>query len=190
MARYSTHHAVVAVQREGDAVVGARLRTRDGGEREVRAAITINAAGAWAGQIAGLAGIESVRVIPGRGIMIAMNHRLVNTVVNRCALPGDGDALVPVRTVTVMGTTDEPVTDPDDTSIPPAEVDAMFDAGEVLVPGFRRARALRAWAGVRPLWQDGGRRRRRRATSAGRTRCSITASATASQASSRSPAAS
>ncbi len=30
----------------------------------------------------------------------------------------------------------------------------MLDDGERLVPGFRRARALRVWAGVRPLFQD------------------------------------
>ena len=30
----------------------------------------------------------------------------------------------------------------------------MLDDGERLVPGFRQARALRVWAGVRPLFQD------------------------------------
>src|SRR5262245_20981302 len=101
-----------------------------------------------------MAGIEDVGVIPGKGIMIAMNHRLVNTVINRCVLPADGDILVPIRTVSVIGTTDHQAADPDD--IPPtqAEVDAMLDDGERLVPGFRVARAMRVWAGVRPLFQD------------------------------------
>ena len=53
-----------------------------------------------------MAGVEDVGVIPGKGIMIAMNHRLVNTVVNRCTMPADGDILVPIRTVSVIGTTD------------------------------------------------------------------------------------
>ena len=30
----------------------------------------------------------------------------------------------------------------------------MFDDGEKLVPGFRQARALRVWTGVRPLFED------------------------------------
>ena len=34
------------------------------------------------------------------------------------------------------------------------EVDQMLADGERLVPGFRDARALRVWAGVRPLFQD------------------------------------
>ena len=49
----------------------------------------------------------------------------------------------------------------------------MLDDGERLVPGFREARALRVWAGVRPLFQDekAGDGRPTRATSAARTRC-------------------
>ena len=101
-----------------------------------------------------MAGIEGVGVIPGKGIMIAMNHRLVNTVINRCTMPADGDILVPIRTVSVIGTTDIRAADPDEIPVTQDEVDAMLDDGERLVPGFRDARALRVWAGVRPLFQD------------------------------------
>ncbi len=153
--RVLTHHEVMAVHRDGDEVIGARLRDAHSGvESDVEAQVTVNATGAWAGQIAELAGISSVQIIAGRGIMIAMNHRLVNTVINRCQPPADGDILVPIRTVCVMGTTDVPVDDPDDTSITAAEVQEMLEGGEQLVPGFRQARALRVWAGVRPLWQE------------------------------------
>jgi glycerol-3-phosphate dehydrogenase len=101
-----------------------------------------------------MAGIEGVRILPGRGIMIAMNHRLVNTVINRCQMPTDGDILVPIRTVSVIGTTDEHTDDADDHTVLESEVDAMLDDGEKLVPGFRQARALRVWTGVRPLFED------------------------------------
>jgi glycerol-3-phosphate dehydrogenase len=86
--------------------------------------------------------------------MIAMNHRLVNTVINRCQLPTDGDIVVPIRTVCVIGTTDEHTDDADDHTVLQTEVDAMLDDGEKLVPGFRQARALRVWTGVRPLFED------------------------------------
>jgi len=149
------YHAVVEVRRDGDEVIGARVRdARNGAEIDVEARVTVNAAGAWAGQIASLAGIEGVRILPGRGIMIAMNHRLVNTVINRCQMPTDGDILVPIRTVCVIGTTDEHTDDPDDHTVLETEVDAMLDDGEKLVPGFRQARALRVWTGVRPLFED------------------------------------
>ena len=101
-----------------------------------------------------MAGVEGIHVAPGKGIMIAMNHRLVNTVVNRCTMPADGDILVPIRTVSVIGTTDIRVAHPDELPVTQEEVDQMLDDGERLVPGFRQARALRVWAGVRPLFED------------------------------------
>ena len=139
-----------------------------------------------------MAGIDGVGVIPGKGIMIAMNHRLVDTVINRCTMPADGDILVPIRTVSVIGTTDIRAADPDEIPVAQDEVDAMLDDGERLVPGFRDARALRVWAGVRPLFHDEKRRggRRTRATSGAPPRSWITSSATASRACSRCPAAS
>src|SRR5215218_9018413 len=154
-ARILPYHRVVEVLRDGDAVVGARLHDeRRGEDLTVEAGFVLNASGAWAGQIAAMAGIEGVEIIPGKGIMIAMNHRLVNTVINRCTMPADGDILVPIRTVSVIGTTDVRSADPDEIPVTQDEVDQMLDDGERLVPGFREARALRVWAGVRPLWQD------------------------------------
>jgi glycerol-3-phosphate dehydrogenase len=149
------YHSLTALEVEGGAVVGGRLRdNRTGSEVLVRARCTINASGAWSGQVAQLAGCR-VGVVPGKGVMVAMNHRLVNTVVNRCTMPGDGDIIVPVRTVSVIGTTDVPVEDPDQIDPTAAEVAAMMEAGEALVPGFSRGRALRVWAGARPLLPKG-----------------------------------
>jgi glycerol-3-phosphate dehydrogenase len=154
-ARVLTYHSVVGLQKDGDTVTGARVRNELSGEElDIDAGFTLNASGAWAAQIVTMAGIEGIGVIPGKGIMIAMNHRLVNTVINRCAMPADGDILVPIRTVSVIGTTDIRSTDPDELPVTQEEVDQMLDDGERLVPGLRRARALRVWAGVRPLWQD------------------------------------
>jgi glycerol-3-phosphate dehydrogenase len=154
-ARILPYHQVIAIHRDGDQIRGARVRdTRTAEELDVEARVTVSASGAWAGQIAELAAIEGVHVMPGRGIMIAMNHRLVNTVVNRCQMPTDGDIIVPIRTVSVVGTTDVNTDDPDDHSVLQDEVDAMLDDGERLVPGFKQARALRVWTGVRPLFED------------------------------------
>jgi glycerol-3-phosphate dehydrogenase len=154
-ARVLTYHRVVGIRRDGDEVAGARLRNELSGEElDVEAGFTLNASGAWAAEVAGMAGVEGVHVAPGKGIMIAMNHRLVNTVVNRCIMPADGDILVPIRTVSVIGTTDIRSRHADELPVTQEEVDAMLDDGERLVPGFRSARALRVWAGVRPLFED------------------------------------
>src|SRR3712207_5334369 len=99
-ARILTYHRVVALHRANGAVTGARLRNeRTGEELDLEAGFTINASGAWAAQIVRMAGIEGIGVIPGKGIMIAMNHRLVNTVINRCTMPADGDILVDRKSV-------------------------------------------------------------------------------------------
>jgi glycerol-3-phosphate dehydrogenase len=154
-ARILTYHRVIDLHRTGDAVTGVRVRNELTGEdSDIEAGFVLNASGAWAAQILHMAGIEDVGVVPGKGIMIAMNHRLVNTVINRCTMPADGDILVPIRTVSVIGTTDIRIKAPDEPEVTRDEVDRMLDDGEKLVPGFRQARALRVWAGVRPLFKD------------------------------------
>ncbi len=150
-----TYHWVTAILRDGDRVAGAVARDDRGGEEvRIEAAFTVNASGIWAGEIADMAGCPGVTVVPGKGVMIAMNHRLVSTVVNRCEHPGDGDIIVPIHTVCVIGTTDEKADSPDDIDIARDHVQEMLDAGEVIVPGFRQARALHAWSGSRPLFKD------------------------------------
>lgn len=51
-----------------------------------------------------------------------------------------------MHTVSIIGTTDVKVDDPDDLAIERDEVQQMLDAGEILIPGFRQARALHAWS--------------------------------------------
>jgi glycerol-3-phosphate dehydrogenase len=117
--------------------------------------LVINASGAWAGKIAHTAGIDLV-MVPGKGTMLALNHRIVNTIINRCRPPSDGDILVPAHSVAVMGTTDIRVADPDHISVEPWEIRLMLDEGEKIIPGFQLYRILRAWAGVRPLVKGSG----------------------------------
>jgi glycerol-3-phosphate dehydrogenase len=119
-------HRLAGLVVEAGRVKGARLERLTGGEElTVLADLVINCAGAWAGQVAAMAG---------------------------CKPPGDGDILVPIGTVAVIGTTEVVVDDPDRYPIEPWEIELLMAEGEKLIPGFRRQRALRAWAGVRPLY--------------------------------------
>ena len=148
------YHRVVRLVQAHDQILGVVCQDLiEGDDVEIDADLVVNASGAWVGQIARMADLD-VRVIPGKGTMVAINHRIVNTVINRCKLPSDGDILVPAHTVAVIGTTDVAVEDPDHFSIEPWEVHLMLQEGEKIIPGFSQMRMLRAWAGVRPLYQE------------------------------------
>jgi glycerol-3-phosphate dehydrogenase len=158
-ARILIYHEVVSLIVEGGdgnrRVVGARVCDVARGEDvEIHAAMTVNASGAWGGLIAKMAGLY-VNVISGKGTMLAMNHRVCNTVLNRCKSPSDGDIIVPIHTIAVLGTTDERVSDPENLTTEPWEVELLLDEAERMIPGISQARVLRSWAGVRPLYQEG-----------------------------------
>ena len=137
-----TYHRVVRIERDGDTVARVVcIDDKTGEEVRIDCRFVINCAAAWGGQVAAMAGCHDVEVVPGAGIMIAMNHRLTNSVINRLTYPADGDILVPVHTVCIIGTTDQKAEDPDKLEISWDEVQQMLDCGELLVPGFRQARA-------------------------------------------------
>jgi glycerol-3-phosphate dehydrogenase len=149
-ARILTGRSLTGLRLDAGRVVGGRLE--DGST--VEAEVVVNAAGAWAASVAAMAGCH----VPARlskGVMVAVAGRLVRTVMSRCRIPGDGDILVPVGAFTVMGTTDTPVSDPDDAVADGGAVRAMAAAADELVPGFSTAGPDRAWAAVRPLVGDG-----------------------------------
>jgi len=147
-----TYHRVEQLLVSAGKVSGAVCRDliRDE-EVTIHADMVVNAAGAWAGRVAALAGLN-VPVLCGKGTMVAINHRVLNTVVNRCRPPSDGDIIVPTHTVAVIGTTDVRVDDADHYRIEPWEVERMLAEGAKLLPGLPEMRILRAWAGVRPLY--------------------------------------
>jgi glycerol-3-phosphate dehydrogenase len=148
------YHKVDQLIKAGNRIVGASCHDLAAGEAvEIYADMVVNASGAWAGQIASTAG-SIVQVVPGKGVMIAVSRRIVNTIINRCKMPSDGDILVPIHTVTVIGTTDVKVDDPDHFAIEPWEVHLLLEEGEKIYPGFMELRMLRAWAGVRPLYRE------------------------------------
>ena len=159
-----THAEVVDVRVADGAVGGVRVREHDpttsedpmpGDVADIDADYVVNAAGAWAGRVAGMAGLD-VPVRASKGAMVVTADRHAGTVVNRCRPRSQGDILVPHGGTSILGTTDVEVEDPDDYAREDWEVDLLFEELSPVVPALETADPLRAYWGVRPLYDPGG----------------------------------
>jgi glycerol-3-phosphate dehydrogenase len=153
-AEIRTHSRVVEFLREGRRVLGVRFADREG-EHEARAPLTVLAAGGWTKELAAQAGV-TVNLALSKGSLIIANRRFCDRVINRCRKPGDGDLLIPNGPTSIIGTTSLDAPSADGLRIGEDELARMFAEGEEMVPGFQAARALRAYAGVRPLYRESG----------------------------------
>jgi glycerol-3-phosphate dehydrogenase len=134
-----------------NAVTGVAIQDRTTGERsEIHADIVVNATGAWAGEIAEMAG-ANVPVLPTPGVMVAYDERLVNRAINRLCKPSDGDIIVPQRRMAVVGTTSFQVDNPDYVPVVKDQIAMMLERGEELVPRIREAKQRGAYMATRPL---------------------------------------
>jgi glycerol-3-phosphate dehydrogenase len=148
-----TYQRVIGMEVQGNRITEVSLRDEQTGTvSRVWTKFVVSAAGAWAGQIAAFANVK-VEMTPGKGTMLIYNHRMTDAVINRCHRSSDGDIMVPVHTVAILGTTDIKVPDPDDYEITRAEVERLVSEGAKMFPDLPRMRILRAYAGVRPLYQ-------------------------------------
>ena len=148
------YHRVVAMDRVGDEIATVDVvDERSGTVTRIAPRAVVLAAGAWAGLVAALAGVQ-LAMSPGKGTMLVFNQRMTDTVVNRCHPPDDGDIMVPVHSVAILGTTELTVDDPDVYGIGRDEVELLMIEGTKLFPDLRRMRPLRAYAGVRPLFTE------------------------------------
>jgi glycerol-3-phosphate dehydrogenase len=124
--------------------------TRSGKSMTVHPQLVINAGGAWAGQIAAMAG-ASLNILCSMGTLLVTQSRICNGVVNRLRPPADADILVPGGTVSIIGTTSRRVDDPDKILPTVAETDCIVSQGAQMIPFLEQVRYIRAYSGVRPL---------------------------------------
>lgn len=115
----------------------------------------VNAAGAWAMDIARLAGCNDVNLLYSKGTLLISHDRLTTRVINRLRPPADGDILVPGGTVSVLGTTSLRTTDLENVRPTIDEVDRNVMEGAAMLPALAHARYIRAFSRVRPLVQHG-----------------------------------
>jgi glycerol-3-phosphate dehydrogenase len=141
----------------------ASLKPPDRGEAvEVEAEIFVNAAGAWAPQVARMAGAK-LEMLLAKGTLTVFRDKLADRVINRLRPPGDADILVPGPGISILGTTSVEVNDPEGAQPTAYEIEAMLENASRLIPDLARARILGSYAGVRPLAESGDSADERRA---------------------------
>ncbi len=149
--RVMLHTRVVGFERENGRIRHVRLMNDEtGAEIFVEAEQVVNAAGAWAKDVAALAGIE-VDLLYSKGSLLITDQRLTQRVINRLRPAADADILVPGGTVSILGTTSIRI-DTLERIVPTVpESDYIVETASAMVPSLSTTRYIRAYAGVRPL---------------------------------------
>ncbi len=146
-----TYTEVIDLVCSGHTVTGVKVRDHKTGKEEVLGAdIVVNATGPWAEEIAHMAGVD-VPVSPTAGVMVTVNRRTNNMVINRMNKPSDGDIVVPQRTTAIIGTTSWTIPDPDLIEIPRDHIEKMIQKGQELLPIIRHLQTRGIMAVARPL---------------------------------------
>jgi glycerol-3-phosphate dehydrogenase len=148
---------VVALTKDGARVTGARLRTAEGDELEVRAELVVNAAGVWSDDVRALEeGAHPSTIRPAKGIHISVPwDRVRNDIAAVVPVPADKRSIfvVPMGDRTYIGTTDTDYDGPvDDPRCTAEDVRYLLDAvNHSLAEPLTEADVVGTWAGLRPL---------------------------------------
>ena len=137
-------------------VKGVKFLDRSSNQiKDINADIVINAAGVWAGEVAGHAGNIDLPIKPTPGVMVAYDQRLCQRVINRLNEPGDGDIIVPQRKMITVGTTSFEADNLDYIPVFDDQVKLMFERGCELIPAIQNTKERGAFMASRPLLDSG-----------------------------------
>lgn len=116
---------VTGMLKQGATVSGVQvLDHRNRREYTLEGDIIINAAGPWAGIVAEQVGIH-IPIKPAPGVMVGIDARLANMVINRLHPAGEGDIIIPQRNLSLLGTSVWLADNPEPLDVPPAHVRQM-----------------------------------------------------------------
>jgi glycerol-3-phosphate dehydrogenase len=153
-AKFFLHTEVTSLRIEGNRIRGVEARDLATGEElSMDASFFINAAGAWANQVLKLAGLH-IGMALSKGSLLITNRRLTHRVINHCRPPSDGDIVVPNETVSILGTTSVRLKEIENFEVTPDEVSLLVRETSKMIPAIQEARFIRAYAGIRPLFQS------------------------------------
>jgi glycerol-3-phosphate dehydrogenase len=146
-----TYHKVVGFKMSRNRIQTTHLiNTKTGVKVKIEADQVVNAAGAWASEIAALAG-ATIDLLYSKGSLLITDHRMTDRVINRLRPSSNADILVPGGTVSILGTTSIRIDSLEDIRPTIEEVDLIIDTAVGMIPALESTRYIRAYAGVRPL---------------------------------------
>lgn len=158
----ANHAEVTELLGEGR-VRGARVTDRESGETmEVRARVTVNAAGAWAGQVHALASATGPRLRPSKGVHVVLDRAAIpiRSALLIPSVAGEGSMVfvIPWGPRVFAGTTDTAYGGPlEDPPVDRADLDVVVGSVARAFGDQVSTEDVRAsWAGVRPLLDTGG----------------------------------
>ncbi len=153
-ARFFLHTEVASLLIDGNRIRGVQAKDLATGEEfSMEASFFINATGAWANQVLRLAGLH-IGMALSKGSLLITNRRLTHRVINHCRPPSDGDIVVPNETVSILGTTSVRLQEIENFEVTPQEASLLVRETSKMIPAIQEARLIRAYAGIRPLFQS------------------------------------
>src|SRR4030043_1025715 len=153
-AKILLHTEITSMILNGDKVIGVGAKDLlQGEEYTIEASYTINATGAWANQVLKLAGLH-IGMALSKGSMLITHRGLTHCVINRCRPPLDGDIVVPNHTVSILGTTAIRMEEVEKFEVTSQEVSLLIKETSQMIPAIQETRFIRAYAGIRPLFQS------------------------------------
>jgi len=153
-AKILLHTEITSLILDGDKVKGVKVKDLlQGEEYIIEAPYIVNATGAWANQFLKRVGLH-IGMALSKGSMLITNQRLNHSVINRCRPPSDGDIVVPNHTVSILGTTSIRLEEVEKFEVTPHEVSLLIQETSKMIPAIQEARFIRAYAGIRPLFQS------------------------------------
>ncbi|MCP4046119.1 MAG: FAD-dependent oxidoreductase, partial [Gammaproteobacteria bacterium] len=154
---YYPHTEIIEfVKTEGEITEVICRDNRSGHNIHVIAQQIVNGGGAWAMNIARLAGCKDVNLLYSKGTLLVSNDRITDRVISRLRPPADGDILVPGGTVSVLGTTSLRTDNLENVLPTVDEVNCNIAEVAKMVPDLSKTRYIRAFSRVRPLLQSTG----------------------------------
>ena len=149
--------SVVSLLKDGGRASGARVRTLEGDEFDVRARMVVNAAGVWSDDVRALdEGTNPQSIRPAKGVHIAVPwDRVRNDIAAVVPVPRDKRSIfvVPMGDRTYIGTTDTDYEGPlDEPHCTADDVRYLIDAINASVDEpLSESDVVATWAGLRPL---------------------------------------